>query len=176
MSAADKSPLLLSGEPGGGVPQQAVPGQAVPGPDGHQHHHRPGGDPRPGGGVRLRQDHPGPRRPGPGPGHRRKDRSSRATTSATPTRKQRRHAEPGPAGGLPGPVHLAEPGPGDRRHPGRTPRGAGHGTRRREEARQGTAGPGGPAVGRDPPAAARVQRRPAPARGDRPGAGPRPPS
>ena len=70
------------------------------------------------------------------------------------------------------PVHLAEPGTGDRRHPRRTPGRAGHGRRGGQKAREGTAGPGGPALRRHQPAAARIQRRPAPARGDRPRPGP----
>ena len=72
-----RPPAADGGQPGCRVPQQEVPGQAVPRPDGHQHHHRPGRDPRPGGGVRFRQDHPGPRRPGAGPGDRREDQLRR---------------------------------------------------------------------------------------------------
>ncbi|CAA9213602.1 MAG: Oligopeptide transport ATP-binding protein OppF, partial [uncultured Acetobacteraceae bacterium] len=131
--------------------------------------HRPQRNPGAGGGERLRQvhgrqGHPEALRP-----HRRSGGAGRAADRRPLARRAPAHA-PARAGGVPGPVQLAQPADAGARHPGRAhPQlrlgqilGRPGGTSRRPD------GQGPPAARRREPLAARVQRGAAPAHRHRP--------
>ena len=152
--------------PGKGFRAEAVPGAA-----GRLDRHQARRDRRPGGRVRLAARPPSaapcsgwPRSPAA------RSRSTARTSATCTAGAPARSAEI--SGRLPGPVHVAEPGADDRRDPRRAARRPGvtaHGKRGRGSRNCSTRwGCPSDAIA---PAAARVLRRPAPARRDRPGPG-----